>query len=239
MKNSKYHLIFDFDGVLGDTEYDTSLITRQLAAEHGFVLPVAEVHRLFSGYSAAIKFNGIAAACGGHFNEAEIEALVLRHEAQKKALYTRPAFPLVEGVITILDKLKSTGHRLSVATSNADEIAKLAVEKAGLSKYFNDRVFGCNTAEEKKPNPYCYQNAITAAEQDMPGLMSIGIEDSIGGLTASVQACDFSIGLLDSRFGNGRAAFQKTAEMSQLGAFKVIRNYKTFQRALNSIPPQP
>lgn len=228
----KMHFIFDFDGILGDTEFEVSKITHALAAERGVEpLNVLDVHAQFSGYPTAYKFNGIAEAAGTAFSEQALEELHVQHEAKKAALYEK-AIPLVSGIIPVLESLQSQGHVLSVATSNPTPIARSAVEKAGLSKYFNDRVFGCDTKEQKKPAPHCYEQAI-AANQNLNGpMLNIGIEDSVSGMHAAAKACAYTIGLIDNRFGAADMAAQKIADMKAAGASIVIRDYDAFRGAI-------
>lgn len=236
------HIIFDFDGILGDTEFEVSKITLALAVEAFKDTPYADavnkitpmdVHAKFSGQPTPVKFNGIAGLVGApDFSDAAWQVLHDAHEAGKAALYKGVAIPLLEGVLPLLEQLKKDGHILSVATSNPTETAKNAVKSAGLSHIFNERVHGCDTREQKKPQPYCYEQAIKAVEAEFGPQYSVGVEDSVGGLEASVKACDFSIGLIDHRFNVDGIDQLKIAQMKEMGADAVIRSYAEFKNVL-------
>lgn len=98
------------------------------------------------------------------------------------------------GVVETLNTLKNLGIRMAVATSTDRNKAVERLTRAGIIKYFDAFVFG-DEIENGKPNPDIYLKAcekLGAAPED-----TVGVEDSINGVTASSAAGLYTVMVID------------------------------------------
>jgi HAD superfamily hydrolase (TIGR01509 family) len=235
-----YHFIFDMDGTLIDTEFEVSKITQQIVADKGFDVAPEIVHQLFSGYPSREKFQGTAGLLGGRIAEEDIPQMSARHEDMKKALYKKEHVPLVRGIPELLAHLNLRADFLSVATSASKETADIAIEKAGLTKFFNGRVFGSDSSPsgKKKPAPDVYLHAMAVFSEALPGLTveTIAIEDSVAGVAAAKAAgIGVIIGYVDPYFGGAEAAIKRTQDMKSAGATAILRDFSDIPSFLASV----
>lgn len=98
------------------------------------------------------------------------------------------------GVVETLKTLKTMDIKTAVATSTDRTLATDRLTRTGLIKYFDAFVFG-DEIEKGKPNPDIYLKACeklgTLPEE------TIGVEDSINGVTASSDAGLFTVMVVD------------------------------------------
>lgn len=229
------------DGTLIDTEFEVSKITQQIAADKGFDVPPETVHQLFSGYPSREKFQGIAGLLGGRIAEEDIPEMSERHEAMKKALYQKEGVPVVEGVVALLEHLELSRHFMSVATSAPKSTAELALEKGGLTKYFNGRVFGSDSSPsgKKKPDPAVYLHAMAEFAKENPAVVfeTVAIEDSVAGVAAAKAAgVQTIIAYMDPYFGDGDASVKRAEDLKSAGATAILRDLRDIQSFLAALP---
>jgi HAD superfamily hydrolase (TIGR01509 family) len=226
------HIIFDLDGTLLDTEFEMAKIISDLAKEKGCVISADDVFTRYTGLGAKAKFIKIAEECGVKLSDAEITELARRHEDEKHKLELpgTPSPAFVPGAPELLDSLEKEGNTLSLASSNPSEITKGALDKVGLRRHFNDRVYGPdNSGGKPKPDPGVYLAAMAAAPQLTTRIV---VEDSTAGIAAGHAAGGYVIARLDPRFGTGAIARAKIAEFKKAGADVVIRDYKDLEKNL-------
>ena len=101
---------------------------------------------------------------------------------------------LKHGVIETLKTLKVRGIKMAVATSTDRERAEDKLVRSGLLPYFDDVICG-DEIERGKPYPDIYLKACeklgTKPEE------TVGVEDSINGVTASHAAGLYTLMVID------------------------------------------
>lgn len=101
---------------------------------------------------------------------------------------------LKHGVIETLKTLKARGIKMAVATSTDRERAEDKLVRSGLLPYFDDVICG-DEIERGKPYPDIYLKACeklgTKPEE------TVGVEDSINGVTASHDAGLYTLMVID------------------------------------------
>jgi HAD superfamily hydrolase (TIGR01509 family) len=175
--------LFDFDGVIADTEgqyanYFQRLATRYLpsvndlaASVRGVTLPEI-LERFFPDYPPAVK--------------QEIADDVQRFELQMD-------YRFIPGAGEFLHHLKSLGYSIALVTSSRETKMRVALDGMGLRDVF-DAIVTAGMVTHGKPDPSCYllaANMLSSAPSSC-----VVFEDSIAGLTAGRRAGMKVIGLV-------------------------------------------
>ena len=175
-------VLFDCDGVLADSEPITNGVLRDMLAERGWVLTVAECMKQFVGKAVKDEAELIAVRTGEPVTEAWLEDFRNRRNTA-----------LLAGVAAIANVQPAVrevharyGGRIACA-SGADRFkVELMLRKLGLLAYFEGRVFSGYETPRSKPFPDVYLAAAAALGVDP--LRAAVVEDTVPGVTAGVAA---------------------------------------------------
>lgn len=171
--------IFDMDGLLLDTERVCMRIFQEACEVQN--LPFYEdVYLSIIGRNAA----GIETIFRKAYGE-NLDRLHLEWRTRYNAVVKHQAIPVKDGVVELLEWLKAQGLPIAVATSTAKEVAKIKLELAGLSKYFDNLTTGCEVSHGK-PDPEIY--LLAANRLDVEPSQCLAFEDSNNGVRAAVAA---------------------------------------------------
>lgn len=175
-------VVFDFDGLIVDTEwpiYETSAAT---FAELGHELPLerwAAIVGLSDGESG--WYDVLSEQMGLTVPRAEFDE---RYFAQDRS--NRDTLPVLPGVVDLLDGLDAAGVPAGIASSSSVEWLERHLGRLGLLDRFQvlagvDRVGGVG-----KPAPDSY--LLACAELDADPARSVALEDSAHGMAAALAA---------------------------------------------------
>ncbi len=105
-------------------------------------------------------------------------------------------------MIPVLERLKSSGYKLAVASSTGLPLVERILKTNGIWDYFDEVVSG-NMFERSKPDPeiYCF----TAGKLGVGVEECLVLEDSTVGITAAHRAGMTVAALIDDRFGFDRS----------------------------------
>ncbi|MGR5323716.1 HAD family hydrolase [Vibrio alfacsensis] len=171
--------IFDMDGLLLDTERVCMQIFKEACEVQN--LPFhKQVYLSIIGRNAA----GIEAIFRKAYGD-DLDRLHQEWRTRYNAVVQHQAIPVKDGVIELLEWLKSQGIPIAVATSTANEIAKKKLELAGLSEYFDSLTTGCEVTHGK-PDPEIY--LLAAQRLNANPLQCLAFEDSNNGVRSAVAA---------------------------------------------------
>lgn len=184
---SEYNLfLFDFDGLLVDTERLHYQAYIELCAKHGFQLQWS-----FSRYSVAAHHHSDELRKQIYAEFPELQAMepdwkILYEE--KKAIFLdlveNGKVPLMQGVEELLIALQNEKIKRCVVTHSAQSL----INKIRKLNPILDTIPHWVTREDyklPKPHPECYQIAI--AKYSQPGDRIIGFEDSPRGMHALIE----------------------------------------------------
>lgn len=174
--------IFDFDGLILDTETVEYKIWRTLLATYGVDLLIEDWRRCVGASFAAFHPLDYLESKLGH---ALPERSSLQISAADRALEETKRTPAQPGVIEFIKAASENQMKLAVASSSPRQWVMGHLENLGLVQYFS---FVC-TAEDVsrvKPAPDLYLLAVTKLNVN-PGAC-IAFEDSTNGLTAAKDA---------------------------------------------------
>ena len=182
-------IIFDFDGVLLESEYEGNRHLAELLTELGHPTSVEQALRAYTGLSGR-DFNAAIEADIGrqlpdefHHKRGEEDARVLRE-----------GLPEIAGAVEFVLSLPP-GLPTAVASSSTKQWVRTHLEHLGLGSAFGDRIFsGREDVERGKPAPDLYLHAADRLGVDIR--RTVVIEDSKVGATGAIASGARVIGLI-------------------------------------------
>lgn len=173
-------VVFDFDGLMVDTEWTGYLSVNEVFRAHGEELSL-ELWTSFIGTSDHPHWSEILAEQIGRPVDLE------RWQSWRSEDNTRRALglELLDGVRELIGSLGAAGVPLAVASSSTGGWVHMHLEHRDLTGYFEAVVTG-DEVERTKPDPALYQLACEALGVE-PG-ESVAIEDSVLGVAAAKAA---------------------------------------------------
>ena len=175
-------VLFDCDGVLADSEPITNGVLRDMLAERGWVLTVAQCMQQFVGKAVKDEAALIAQRTGEPVTEPWLEAFRNRRNTALLASVTA----IANAHHAVRDVHARYGGRIACA-SGADRFkVELMLRKLSLLDYFEGRVFSGYETPRSKPFPDVYLAA--AAALDVKPQRCAVVEDTVPGVTAGVAA---------------------------------------------------
>lgn len=180
-------LIFDFDGLMLDTETPEVEVWQAIYREHGHELPVDEWAKTIGGYGISV-FDAATHLAG----LTGLDAGTLRTRYRRESDELIHASPVMPGVENLLSEGRKSGLKLGVASSSSHSWVDSHLERLGLIRYF-DHVICSNDipAGRTKPNPDLF---LLALERLAVGRKSaVVFEDSPNGVRAARAAGIFVV----------------------------------------------
>jgi HAD superfamily hydrolase (TIGR01509 family) len=174
-------ILFDFDGVLVDTEWAIYQSWLRVFRDHGHDLPLDIYTRCIgSDFSTWSPKTHLEELTGSGFDWHNLDAR--RQQEITAGLAGEGAMP---GVQSLLEELAATGIPLAVVSSSSHHWVDGWLERLDLSRFFHTTI--CRgDAPRIKPAPDLFLAAASALGVD-PGRCLV-IEDSLNGLTAAKTA---------------------------------------------------
>jgi HAD superfamily hydrolase (TIGR01509 family) len=173
-------LIFDFDGLLMDTETTLLESWRWEWRRHGLELDPAGFFADHGGDANAPRYAALAAAVGPAYDRESSHALRMAHRAELNA-----ALVPAPGMVRWLDRAAELGLRLAVASSSALAHVGAMLAQAGLRARFEVLATGDEVAAHK-PDPGVYLVALDRL--GLPAGEAVAFEDTPHGVAAAHAA---------------------------------------------------
>jgi len=179
-------LIFDFDGLILDTELPGVQCWQEIYHEHGCTFPaslyaqsIGTLPRVFNVY------DHLEAQLGR-----PIDREVLQQRRLQRCTEIIVLQPILPGVEDYLREAKRRGLKLGVASSSSREWVAGHLERLKLLSLFDHLSCG-DTVTVTKPHPELYHSALTSLQIDAQE--AIAFEDSPHGVTAAKAAGIFCV----------------------------------------------
>jgi HAD superfamily hydrolase (TIGR01509 family) len=173
-------VVFDFDGLILDTELPAFLTMRAAFDEHGIELPVEAFQTLLGRGDNRPWVEWLEEEVGAPI---ERDAVHARRLAAHHALVAEQL--ILPGVVEVLDQADALGVPALVASSSPRSWVVDHLERLGLAHRFVG-VFTRDDVERAKPWPDLFLAAVDSVGVD-PG-RAIAFEDSHNGSTAATAA---------------------------------------------------
>lgn len=173
---SKY-IIFDFDGVIVDSEREYYKAWKDASIYYGYELSNEELLSLRSCDKsiASSLFNGI-----DNYNTVREKRRVIMNNYLKIN-----KFPLKKGIYELFEYLRNKGYTIIIATSSSLDMVNIHLEYYGLNKYISE-VLSVKGLKRGKPYPDIYEY-ICSHYGLIPNEV-LAIEDSPNGIKSAYGA---------------------------------------------------
>ena len=180
-------LIFDFDGLILDTETPEVEVWQDIYREHGHELPVDEWAKTIGGYGIS-TFDASTHLAG----LTGLDAAPLRARYRRESDIRIHASPVLPGVLDLLDDGRTRGLRLAVASSSSHAWVDLHLSRLGLADRFDRVICSDDVAPGRtKPNPDLFLLAVDQLK--VPKEAAVVFEDSPNGVRAAKSAGIFVV----------------------------------------------
>lgn len=179
-------VIFDFDGVVVDSEVISVELLLKYLSSHGVEITVADAYDVFLGKQ-------ISKADASLYDVMGINVPPLDEASFKAELFER-----FRAELSPIDGIEEIFRTLSlptcIASSSSPDRIDASLHITGLDQTFAGQRFGAGTVNRGKPAPDLFLHA--AAYHDVRPDCCVVVEDSPAGLTAAKAAGMKSIGFL-------------------------------------------
>lgn len=188
-------VVFDFDGVIANSEPLHFRAYRDVLAERGLTLTEPAYYELYLGYDDIGAFRAISTDAGTPFSEDDIASLVARKAVRLEEL-EKSGSVLFPGARDAIVRMSSSWPTAIASGALKAEILRVLHHEA-LASHFR-AVVSAEDTEASKPDPAPYLRAVSLLGRDVPNLQPhecVAIEDSHWGLLSARTAGLKTIGI--------------------------------------------
>lgn len=179
-------LIFDFDGLILDTESPEYNSWKAIYADYGLELPIhLWMSAVGQGYQGFHPLDYLEQQLG---QPVDRPALLARHRQQDDAAIAQN--PVLPGVEDYLRDAKHHGLKLAIASSSSHRWVDSHLQRLNLYHYF-DAIRCADDVQRKKPAPDLFLAALAAL--NVPAEAAVVLEDSANGITAARAANIYAV----------------------------------------------
>ena len=188
-------LIFDFDGLILDTETPEYLAWQNIYQEHGFELPQEEWGKIIGGYGlsdfdAAEHLALLLSSSQRAQGRLDSAALRARHSTESLTrIHTQSVLP---GVLDYIHEAKRLGLKLAIASSSHHTWVDNHAKRLGIFHYFDKVICADDVGVGRtKPNPDLFLLALNQLQVQKEE--AVVFEDSPNGVKAANRAGIFVV----------------------------------------------
>ena len=204
-------VIFDFDGVISDSEPAHYNAFNQLLDDYGICLSKEQYYSKYLGTTDAELLRMISAEYDTDYNGLSIDELV-RRKAVFFAELIKKTNHIIPGVAELLDLLAQNNIRIAICSGASAEDINVMLKGSNLKKYF-EVIVSADDVDKGKPDPAGYILTLQKLNQTEPNPIlpnqTAAIEDSHWGIEAASVAGMHTIAIV----GSYRAEELSMAEM--------------------------
>jgi len=215
-------IIFDFDGVIADSEVLSNTVLAEVVTELGVPTTVEDSYRDYMGKRFLEVIAAIETAVGRPLPPSFGE----QYQARTLQRFSQELAPIA-GAREFIAKFARV-PRCIVSSSSPDRLA-LCLEVLGITALFEGRVFSASNVTRGKPHPDIFLHA--AAEIGIDPRDCIVIEDSASGVVAGRAAGSIVIGLL----AGGHIREGHAVTLKEAGAHHVAADYIEVERIVRDL----
>jgi HAD superfamily hydrolase (TIGR01509 family) len=192
-------IVFDFDGVIANSEPLHLQAFQETLAEAGITLTAADYYRHYLGYDDVGAFTAIARDRGITMDPAQVTAMVERKGVALQARM-RAGSVLFPGARAFIEQA-AAAVPIGIASGALRHEIEEIIEAAGLASLFLTIVASGDTPESKpSPAPYrlAFENLRRVSGRDLDPRRTVAIEDSRWGLESARAAGLRCVGVTNS-----------------------------------------
>ncbi len=207
-------LIFDFDGLILDTETPEVLVWQSIYREHGFELPVHEWEKTIGGYGIS-TFD--AADHLSLLSQRRLDPAAMRTRYRRESDLLIHASSVMPGVLNLIEQARETGLQIAIGSSSPHSWVDAHAKRLGIFHCFKHIICQEDVAPGRtKPNPDIYLKALERLK--VQNTEAVVFEDSPNGVQAARHAGIFVVAVpnpLTAKMGvSGDMTISSLAELS-------------------------
>ncbi len=207
-------LIFDFDGLILDTETPEVFVWQSIYKEYGFELPVDEWEKTIGGYGLS---NFDAAEHLTHLSSGRLDPVSLRSRYRKESDAIIHFSPILPGVLGMIEQAKAAGLKVAIGSSSPHSWVDTHAKRLGIFDLFDHIICADDVLPGRtKPNPDIYLKALD--QLNVKNDEAVVFEDSPNGVLAARRAEIFVVAVpnpLTAKMGvSGDITVSSLAELS-------------------------
>ena len=215
-------IIFDFDGVIADSEVLSNTVLAEIVSELGVPTTLEDSYRDYMGK----RFHDVIAAIEKTVGRPLPPSFGEEYQGRTLQRFRQELAPIA-GAREFIDKFIDV-PRCIASSSSPDRLA-VCLDVLDMTGLFEGRVFSASEVARGKPHPDIFLHA--AAQIGVPSSDCIIIEDSASGVIAGQAAGSIVIGLLAAgHIRDGHAATLKEA-----GAHHIAADYVELERIVRDL----
>jgi HAD superfamily hydrolase (TIGR01509 family) len=182
-------LIFDFDGLILDTETPEVLVWQNIYKEHGFELPVGEWEKTVGGYGIS-DFD--PARHLSHLSQGKLDPASLQARYRLEADAIIHSNPILPGVMDMIREARSNGLKVAIGSSSPHSWVDSHAQRLDIQRHFDQIICQDDVPPGRtKPHPDIYLKALEKLE--VKNTEAVVFEDSPNGVLASKRAGVFVV----------------------------------------------
>jgi HAD superfamily hydrolase (TIGR01509 family) len=193
-------IVFDFDGVIANSEPLHFRAFRDVLADRGVTLTEADYYTRYLGFDDLDAFRAIARDCGRPWTAADLRTLT-DHKAVRMEVLERDASVLFPGAVEAIQRAASAVP-IAIASGALGAEIRRVLDGANLTHHFAAIVAAEDTAAGKPaPDPYQRAVSLLSAAMQTPALAPgdcVAIEDSRWGIASARAAGLRTVGVTTS-----------------------------------------
>jgi beta-phosphoglucomutase len=183
-------VIFDFDGVIADSEPCHFAAFNHILAEFGIEITEKQYYASYLGFTDYELLEDVARHYKTDYNGRSIKSLV-EQKAEVFQKLIKQADHLIDGVKEFIGKLKKNGIRLAVNSGAIRADIEIMLQGTGLENSF-EVIVSADDVAKGKPDPQGYLLALKLLNEKSAEPITAGrciaIEDSRWGITSAKKA---------------------------------------------------
>jgi beta-phosphoglucomutase len=205
-------VIFDFDGVISDTERTHLQAFNKILAKYNIEISEADYYKDYLGLNDYEGFKEMAGAHNLQLGDDEIADLV----TQKGKIFEELAKSqsnIIEGTAEFLGMLKQNGIKMAICSGAVRSDIDAILNGTGLPDFF-EAIITADNVKESKPDPAGFNLALKRLnkrqEKKIQPAECIVVEDSPWGLEAANRAGMHTLAVTNSYTANELNMAEKT-----------------------------
>lgn len=182
-------LIFDFDGLILDTETPEVQVWQSIYQQHGFELPVDEWRKTVGGYGLSSFEPSEHLA---HLSQGRLDPVSLKSTYRTQADAIIHASPILPGVVEIIRAAKAENLKVAIGSSSSHNWVDTHARRLGIFELFDDIICSDDVAPGRtKPHPDIYLKVLERL--NVRNKEAVIFEDSLNGVAAARAAGVFVV----------------------------------------------
>ena len=188
--NALHAIVFDFDGVIADSERLHLRSYQEILAPEGITISNEDYYNRYLGYDDVGVFKAVGRDQGIAMDDRRVSELIAR-KGQRYESLTAAGEMLFPGAADFIRSAVDASVPIAIASGALTHEIEDVLDRAGLLPLF-PVIVGADQTERSKPHPEPYQTAFARLRahtgRDLITWRTVAIEDSRWGLAAARDA---------------------------------------------------